>query len=97
MDPMDKMEIYKTTDRGIAAYAMMLGHNCIGCVPSNHADVRRMDFVFIDVPNPKELEEQWYGSKKIMMSPFVYFQSLTQAIWLVKHPMTREEVEKLRG
>lgn len=99
MNPMEKMDIqlYKTADRGIAAFAMMLGHNCIGCLPSNHTDTKRMDFVFIDVPDPKALEQRWYREEKIMMSPYVYFQRLTSAIRMVKNPLTREEVERLRG
>lgn len=97
MDQMKKMDIYRTDDRGIAAYALLLGYTCIGCIPANHTDSRRMDFVFIDVPDPKVLETDWYRGYKIMMSPRAYFTHMTTAVRMTKEPLTREEVERLRG
>lgn len=96
MEQMD-VGIYRTSDRGLAAYFLLKGYNCIGCIPSNHADPRRMDFVFVDVPNPRELERPWYAKSKELMSASGYFESLTTITRLVKMPMTKEEVEALRG
>jgi hypothetical protein len=56
-----------------------------------------MDFVFVDVPNPRELERPWYAKSKELMSASGYFESLTTITRLVKMPMTKEEVEALRG
>lgn len=91
------MDIFKTSDRGLAAYLLYKGHNCIGCVPSNHADPRRMDFVFIDIADPKVEERTWYAKSKELMSARGYFEALSTVIRMVKMPMTKEEVDKLRG
>jgi hypothetical protein len=99
MKPMEKMDItiFRTDDRGLAAYALLLGHTCVGCIPSNHKDKRRMDFVFIDIPNPKSLEASWYRGQKILMSPLQFFQCMTTAVHMAKNPLSQEEVEALRG
>lgn len=91
------MDIYRTSDRGLAAYFLLKGFNCIGCVPANHADPRRMDFVFVGVTTPKDIERPWYSKNREMMSAASYFESLTAITRLVKTPMTKEEVEALRG
>jgi len=91
------VEVYKTSDRGLAAYFLSKGYSCIGCMPSNHADKRRMDFVFIDVPTPRDIERPWYAQTKELMSAKGYFEALTTVTRLVKMPLTAEEVEALRG
>ncbi len=90
------VDVYRTSDRGLAAYFLLKGFNFLGCIPSNHADPRRMDFVFIGVTTPRDTERPWYAKNKELMSAAGYFECLTTITRATKEPITHEEVEALR-
>lgn len=88
--------VYTTPDRGLAAYIMLRGGYCVGAVPANDSgNPERRNFVFIDVADPKELEDSWFRNKKELMSAKSYFDKMRLAIRMAKDPMTAEVFNKI--
>jgi hypothetical protein len=76
---------YKTTDYGLAAYFISRGYFCAGTVSMN--DPGRPDrqaFVFVDVEDPKSIEDDWYRYRKESMSARDYFEKLRTASRMLK-------------
>lgn len=80
---MNHDEHYKTSDQGLAAYLMDQGFYCAGTVPDEHSDVRQF-FVFVDVPDPKAIEEAYFRYKKEPMSARSYFEKMRTVRHLLK-------------
>ena len=66
---------YKTSDQGLAAYLMERGYFCAGTVPEEGSSTRQF-FVFVDVEDPKEVEEAYFRYKKEPMSARSYFEKV---------------------
>lgn len=75
---------YKTSDQGLAAYFMNRGFYCAGTVADDASAVRRF-FVFVDVPDPKEIEEAYFRYKQEPMSARSYFEKMRTVRQLLRN------------
>lgn len=99
---MKHMEIYRTSDRGLAAYLLMRGFVCVGAVPSPDAapvDGMRgkFDFIFIDVDDAGKIERAYYGRVPEKMSAFSFITKWYTTGRILKDPITRERMEQIKG
>lgn len=94
--------IFKTSDQGLGAYLILMGYPCIGAIPTdevftNHLGTTnsRMDFIFIDVPNPGELAQEYLENKAV--GKLQGFHKNTQKLrYMLRNPMSRTEYEELK-
>lgn len=91
-------QVYKTSDQGFAAYLLEKGFWCAKAIPANNpAFPDKMDFVFIDVDDPKTLEDDYFRFKVEPMSAYSYFiKTRTLRRILRNNGMTKEEFEALK-
>lgn len=93
-------QLYLTTDRGRAAYFVMAGEECVGCVPAVDDDnPDRQYFVIVEIGKARkdELENRWLSYGKEVMSAREYFDTMKAVIYLAKNPLPRERYNQLRG
>lgn len=89
-------EIFRTSETGLAAYLLLLGHNCLGAVPVE-GDEKRFDFVFEGVDNAGELAQEYLENKAVGKLK-AYRQKLQQLNHILRaESISREELENLRN
>lgn len=98
MSQMEQEQIFKTSDQGFAAYIMERGYYCVRAIPSG--DKRfpdRKDLVFIDVEDPKQLEDDYFRYKKDVMSARSYFEKVRTVRHIIRNGLSEEELNKLKS
>lgn len=95
-------DVFKTHDQGLGAYLMLLGHPCVGAIPSddsytNHAGEQksRMDFIFLDIPNAP-LIMQDYLENRVSGKLWQFHKNTQRLRAFLREPMSREDFEALK-
>jgi hypothetical protein len=84
---MEKEQPYKTSDQGFAAYLMLRGYFCAGAIEAKTPG--RLELVFVDVPGPQELEDNYFRSRRESISARDYYEKLRT----IKHIIHRKTDE----
>lgn len=88
---------YKTADYFFAAYLMYKGFFCLKAIPDEHPQFAdRKVFVFIDIPNPKELEDIFYRGKPEEIVARGLLRRIRTAQDMIHTGLSQEELEALR-
>jgi hypothetical protein len=75
--------------KGLAAYLMERGFYCVGTVKETELEPIRYQFVFVDVPDPKAIEDSWYRYRKESLSARSYFEKLRTVRQLLREGGTK--------
>lgn len=91
-------QTYKTSDQGLAAYLMERGFYCVSAIPAGDARFpEKKVLVFVDVPDPKALEDDYFRYKKEAMSAKSYFEKVRTVRHIIRNGISDEELASLRG
>jgi hypothetical protein len=85
----------KTTDQGLAAYLMALGHFCITAIPSENP--KRKYFVFGAIADYEQKKAEFERGDRVLISPLLLTNKFRSAGLIARTGLGEEEMEKLRG
>lgn len=95
--------IFKTSDQGLGAYLVLLGYPCVGAIPSEETFTdhlgktnAKMEFVFIDIPNPAELALDYMQNTAVGKLK-EFHKNMQELRYMLRNPMSRQEYEDLKS
>lgn len=90
-------DVYKTADYFFAAYLMYRGFYCLKAIPDEHPQFSdRKVFVFIDLPEPKKLEDDFYRGGEELIKVRELLKRIRTAQDLIHTGLSQEELDALR-